>query len=275
MDIITVTGLVIAWGSVIISAIFEHNHIGNWGSYLKLGPLVLVLGGSLGATMIAFTKEEMMSMLSVTKQALFNKEREYTEIIKMIVEYSKQVRRDGLLVLEKQTKNIKDPFMKKGVQLLVDGVDMNHIRIIMETDIAFLKQRHKESADFFGKLGGFAPTLGIIGTVMGLISMLANLSDPGSMGPAIAAAFIATLYGVSSANLIFLPIGNKLKNISGKEVLERRIILEGLLAMQAGDNPRIIEERLLSFIPPKKREEGRAKKAGAGSGSAAAAAAGK
>jgi chemotaxis protein MotA len=164
-------------------------------------------------------------------------------------------------VLEKQTKSIKDPFMKKGVQLLVDGVDMNHIRIIMETDIAFIKTRHNDGAEFFLKMGGYSPTLGIIGTVMGLIFMLANLSDPGSMGPAIASAFIATLYVVSFANLLYLPIGSKLKNISGKEILEKRIMLEGLLAIQAGDNPRIIEERLLSFIPPKKRDEGRSKKA--------------
>lgn len=261
MDIITIAGLVLAWGSLVGSVALEQAKIGDFGEFFKMGPLLLTVGGTIGATMVGFTKSEMMDIIKVLMNAVFNTEPAYTDLTKMIVEFSRQVRRDGLLVLEKQTKSIKDPFMKKGVQLLVDGVDMNHIRIIMETDIAFLKTRHNDGAEFFNKMGGYSPTLGIIGTVMGLIFMLANLSDPGSMGPAIASAFIATLYGVSFANLLYLPIGSKLKNISGKEILEKRIMLEGLLAIQAGDNPRIIEERLLSFIPPKKRDEGRSKKA--------------
>jgi chemotaxis protein MotA len=263
MDLITTIGLVLAWASLLGSIVIEGLEGGkgvDWGLFVKFGPIVLVFGGTFGAAMIGLTKEELISLPRVIRKAFFNKAMNYPEVIKVLVNFSRQVRRDGLLVLEKQTKNITDEFMKKGVQLLVDGVDMNHIRLVMETDIAFLKQRHAEGADFMAKLGGFSPTLGIIGTVMGLINMLSNLSDPSTMGPAIASAFIATLYGVSAANLLYLPVANKLKKISTKEVLERRITLEGLLSIQAGDNPRIIEERLLSFVSPKEREEGRSKK---------------
>jgi chemotaxis protein MotA len=267
MDLITSLGLLLAWGSLIGSVIIEGIEGGsgvNVEMFVKLGPILLVFGGTIGASIVGFTKEEIMELPKVLMKAFVNKQPDYPEVIKMLVNFSRQVRRDGLLVLEKQTKNITNEFMKKGVQLLVDGVDMNHIRLIMETDIAFLKQRHGEAMEFFMKMGGFSPTLGIIGTVMGLVNMLSNLSDPSTMGPAIASAFIATLYGVSAANLLYLPVANKLKKLSAKEIVERRIMLEGLLSIQAGDNPRIIEERLLSFISPKEREEGRSKKAAAG-----------
>lgn len=264
MDIITLIGLILAWGALIGSIIVESMESGHGGvdasMFIKYGPMLLVFGGTFGAAMIGMTKEEIKRLPKVIIKAFINKEPNFPEVIKILVNFSRQVRRDGLLVLEKQAKTIPDEFMKKGIQLLVDGVDMNHIRLIMETDIAFLKQRHNEAQDFFIKLGGFSPTLGIIGTVMGLVNMLSNLSDPSTMGPAIASAFIATLYGVSTANLIYLPIGNKLKKISTLEILEKRITLEGLLSIQAGDNPRIIEERLISFIPPYQRDAARSKK---------------
>lgn len=263
MDIITIIGLFLAWfsliGSIIIESI-EAGHEVEWEMFLKYGPMLLVIGGTLGASLVGMTKSEIINLPRTLLKAFFNKEPIYINTIKKIVEFSKMVRKDGLLVLEKQAKTINDDFMKKGIQLLIDGVDMNHIRIILETDIAFLKQRHTEAQEFFIKMGGFSPTLGIIGTVMGLVNMLSNLSDPGTMGPAIASAFIATLYGVSLANLIYLPIANKLKKISAKEMIEKKIVLEGLLSIQAGDNPRIIEERLISFIAPKLREYAKSKK---------------
>ncbi len=263
MDILTLLGLFLAWFSLIGSIIIEGLEAGHeveWHMFLKYGPLLLVFGGTLGASLVGMTLTEIKKLPATIIKAFFNKDPEYTEIIKTIINFSRQVRRDGLLVLEKQAKTIKNDFMKKGVQLLVDGVDMNHIRIIMETDVVFLKQRHQDAQEFFMKMGGFSPTLGIIGTVMGLVNMLSNISDPSTMGPAIASAFIATLYGVSAANLIYLPIANKLKKIGAKEIIEKKMIIEGLLSIQAGDNPRIIEERLLSFIPPKEREAARSKK---------------
>jgi chemotaxis protein MotA len=266
MDIVTIVGLVLAWGSLIGSVIIEGMEGGKGvdvAMFIKIGPILLVFGGTLGAALVGLTKEEIMALPKVLMKAFVNKQPDYPEIIKTLVNFSRQVRRDGLLVLEKQTKGITNDFLKKGVQLLVDGVDMNHIRLIMETDIALLKQRHSEATEFFAKIAGFSPTLGIIGTVMGLINMLSNLSDPSTMGPAIASAFIATLYGVSAANLLYMPIANKLKKINALEIIEKRIMLEGLISIQAGDNPRIIEEKLLSFIAPKDREQGRSKKSAA------------
>ena len=134
--------------------------------------------------------------------------------IKMLVGFAERARREGLLALEDEAKDVDDAFLRKGIQLAIDGTDPELVRDIMQTDIAYLGTRHHAGANFFATMGGFAPTLGVIGTVSGLVHMLANLSDPGSMGPSIAAAFIATLYGVSSANLIFLPLSTKLKHAS-------------------------------------------------------------
>jgi len=172
----------------------------------------------------------------------------------MLVTFAERARREGLLSLEDQSKDIDDDFLKKGIQLAIDGTDPELVREIMQTGIAFLGTRHHHGANLFATMGGFAPTLGVIGTVAGLVHMLANLSDPGSMGPSIAAAFIATLYGVSSANLLFLPLANKLKHVSSEEVLVREIMTEGILSIQAGDNPRIVEEKLKAFLAPKARK---------------------
>ena len=171
----------------------------------------------------------------------------------MMVRFAERARREGLLVLEEEARRIDDDFLQRGMRLAIDGTDPEMVREILSTEIHFLQARHKVGENIFTTLGGFAPTLGIIGTVMGLIHMLANLSDPAKMGPLIAGAFIATLYGVSSANLIFLPIGNKLKARSAEEVIVREVMVEGILSIQTGDNPRIVEEKLKAFLAPKMR----------------------
>jgi chemotaxis protein MotA len=171
----------------------------------------------------------------------------------MLVNLSRTVRKEGLLSLDSVIETIEDDFFKKAIQIVVDGMDADQVRAILETDLELLEERHKRGHKIFATMGGFGPTLGIIGTVMGLVFMLANLSSPDTMGPAISAAFIATLYGVSSANLIYLPIASKLQRRGEEETLLRRIILEGILSIQAGDNPRILEEKLLAFLPPRLR----------------------
>jgi chemotaxis protein MotA len=182
-----------------------------------------------------------------------SKHEDVSQTIKMLVGFAERARREGLLALEDEAKDVDDVFLKKGIQLAIDGTDPELVRDIMQTDIAFLGTRHHAGSSFFATMGGFAPTLGVIGTVSGLVHMLANLSDPGSMGPSIAAAFIATLYGVSSANLVFLPLSNKLKHVSAEEVQVREIVMEGILSIQSGDNPRIVEEKLKAFLSPKLR----------------------
>src|SRR5256885_1074278 len=166
-------------------------------------------------------------------------------------------RRDGLLALEEELENIDDEFLKKGLQLVVDGTDPDLVREILEAEIEGMTARHRHGAEPFDKAGGFAPTMGIIGTVMGLVHVLQNLSLPETLGPAISSAFIATLMGVGSANVIYYPIAYRLKALSKVEADARAMILEGILAIQAGDNPRIVTEKLLSFVPPEARDEAR------------------
>ncbi len=251
MDLATLIGLVLAWGAFLGSILIEG---GDLSALLNPSAALLVFGGTLGASMICFPLSTVTSLPGIVKNAFLSKKEDVGHLIKTLVGYAEKARREGLLALEDEVQKMDDPFLKKGIQLAIDGTDPELVREIMETDIQFLGTRHHEGANLFGTMGGFAPTLGVIGTVSGLVHMLANLSDPGSMGPSIAAAFIATLYGVCSANLLFLPLGNKLKAISHEEVLVREIIMEGILAIQAGDNPRIVEEKLKAFLSPKIRK---------------------
>lgn len=250
MDIATLIGLVLAWGAFLGSILIEG---GDLAALVNPSAALLVFGGTLGASMICFPLSTVTSLPGIVKNAFLSKKEDVGHLIKTLVGYAEKARREGLLALEDEVQKMDDPFLKKGIQLAIDGTDPELVREIMQTDIQFLGSRHHEGANLFGTMGGFAPTLGVIGTVSGLVHMLANLSDPGSMGPSIAAAFIATLYGVCSANLLFLPLGNKLKAISHEEVLVREIIMEGILAIQAGDNPRIVEEKLKAFLSPKIR----------------------
>ena len=227
MDLATLIGLVLAWGAFLGSILIEG---GDLSALLNPSAALLVFGGTLGASMICFPLSTVTSLPGIVKNAFLSKKEDVGHLIKTLVGYAEKARREGLLALEDEVQKMDDPFLKKGIQLAIDGTDPELVREIMETDIQFLGTRHHEGANLFGTMGGFAPTLGVIGTVSGLVHMLANLSDPGSMGPSIAAAFIATLYGVCSANLLFLPLGNKLKAISHEEVLVREIIMEGILA---------------------------------------------
>ncbi len=250
MDLATIIGIVLAWGAFLGSIIMEG---GDVKALVNPSAALLVFGGTLGASMICFPLSTVTSLPQVVKNAFTAKKEDVAHIIQMLVGFAEKARREGLLALEDEAHSVDDPFLRKGIQLAIDGTDPELVREIMQTDIAFLGSRHHEGANLFSTMGGFAPTLGVIGTVSGLVHMLANLSDPSSMGPSIAAAFIATLYGVCSANLLFLPLGNKLKAVSHEEVLVREIMTEGILSIQAGDNPRIVEEKLKAFLSPKIR----------------------
>ena len=250
MDLATIIGLVLAWGAFFGSIIMEG---GELKAMINPSAMVLVFGGTLGASMISFPLSSVIGLPGIVKNAFMGKHEDPAKVIKMLVSFAEKARREGLLALEEEVKQVEDPFLKKGIQLAIDGTDPELVREIMETELQFLGARHHDGANLFATMGGFAPTLGVIGTVAGLVHMLANLSDPGSMGPSIAAAFIATLYGVSSANLVFLPLSNKLKHSSTEEVLTHEIVMEGILAIQGGDNPRIVEEKLKAFLSPKAR----------------------
>jgi len=251
LDTATVLGMLLAWGALLGALILEGGH----PRALINGPAaLLVFGGTFGAAIISFRMSQLKSLPAVLAKAFTEKSQDVSEVIALLVGFAERARREGLLVLEEDLDTLTDPFLQRGVQLAIDGTDPELVRDILTTELHFLQARHRVGESIFTTLGGFAPTLGIIGTVVGLIHMLSSLSDPGRMGPLIASAFLATLYGVASANLLFLPIAKKLRARSAEEVLVREVMVEGILSIQAGDNPRVVEEKLKAYLAPRVRE---------------------
>jgi chemotaxis protein MotA len=265
MDIVTIIGLVLAWVCLLGSAILEGIHGGEspidiLAAFLKLPPAILVFGGTLGAGLTGLRLHDIKEIPKHLAIVFKGVNSDAKGLIQKLSSYAVKSRRDGILALEPEIDNVDDPFLKKGLQLAVDGVDVDHMRTILELDLKTLKQWFGEGAEFFIKLGGFSPTLGIIGTVMGLVNMLKNISSPDTMGPAIASAFIATLYGICFANLVYLPIANKIRKLMNVVVIEKQMMMEGILGIQAGMSPRLLEEQLMAFIHGEHKEnEGGAK----------------
>lgn len=251
MDLTTILGLVIGIGALLLSVILEGGHL---TSLFSVPAFVMIAGGTIGATAIGFTVEELKTVPTLMRIAFKDEKHDVRSLIATLVTFAEKARREGLLALEEDLNAIEDKFLKKGMQLVIDGTDAELVRSIMETELAFIQERHHKGASIFDAAGGYAPTMGIIGTVMGLVHVLGNLSDTESLGPAIATAFLATLYGIFSANILFLPIAGKLKNRSAHQVLVYEVTLEGILSVQAGDNPRIVEEKLEAFLAPTKRK---------------------
>lgn len=251
MDIATILGLVCAFGCLGVSVIMEG---GELGAFINIPAALIVFGGSLGAVLVATPLEDILKLPGVTKHALFTRKSDPMYCVGVLTGLARIARKEGVLALEDQLLDIKEPFIRRGIQLMVDGTDPDVTKHILETDIYATAERHAKAGKFFANMGGLCPTLGVTGTVMGLVHMMARLDDPSSMGPAIAGAFIATLYGVASANLIFLPIGNKLAVRSKEELFVAEIIAVGVEALQAGDSPIVLAERLKAFLPADVRD---------------------
>jgi len=231
--------------------------------------IILIFGGSLGATIITSPLKAVTKLPQFIIQAFTTKSFDAKAMIELLTKLADKARREGLLALEEDSKKITDPFLRKGIMMVVDGVDPEQVASIMEGNIEQMRARHKQGINFFTAAGGFAPTFGIIGTVMGLISVLKQLDNPSVLGESIASAFLATLWGLLSANLIYLPISGKLKAKSEEEARIRYMQLEGILAIQAGENPRIVRDKLNTFLAPKEVSaegdaKGQSKKAPAG-----------
>lgn len=254
MDLGTLIGLVAAFGSLGASVLIEG---GNLRALVSTPAAVIVFGGTLGATLISVPLKEVTKLPQLLRLALFPRQVDHAHTAQEIVRLAGLARRKGLLQLEAEMGSLNDPFLAKGLALVIDGTDAEMIRETLETEIEAMEARHKSSAKLFLTMGGLAPTLGVTGTVMGLVNMLAKVSDPASMGPSIATAFLATLYGVATANLLFIPIGNKLQARSEEESHLYYMLLEGLLSIQSGASPMVIEERLKSFLTPRERNWGR------------------
>jgi chemotaxis protein MotA len=252
MDIATITGLLLGIGAVLTSYLMEGGAV---SAVLQAPAMILVILGTIGAATITTSIDTLKNIPNLIKISLFGKSNDPLDLINKIVSMAEKARREGILGLESDLKTATNPFFKKSLQLVIDGTEVTALRTILETEMAYISERHKTGQGFFQKLGGFSPTLGIIGTVLGLINTLGNSQDASKMATHIAGAFIATLWGVSLANLLYLPISDKLKYRNEEEMQSLELIIEGVISIQSGENPRIIRTKLLSFVTPNVRKE--------------------
>ncbi len=233
-------------GAVLGGQVLEGGHI---QSIMQFTAAFIVFGGTFGAVFLSFPLENVIGGFKDLKTVLKEPAQDPAKIIQQITQYANKARKEGILSLEKETKTIDDPFLAKALTMAVDGVEPHLIREAMETELTYLDEHGKVSAKIFQAAGGYAPTIGILGAVLGLIHVMENLNDPSKLGAGIAVAFVATVYGVGAANLIFLPMATKLQVRHRHKMIVKEMILEGIVAVSTGENPRLIEEKLNSFLP--------------------------
>jgi chemotaxis protein MotA len=249
MDIATVFGLVTGIG-LILWAIMSKTSIMTFVDY---GSVAIVMGGSVAATLIAFPLKNVLGLSKVLMKTVFTKAQSQTKLIADLVTYAEVARRDGILALENVVADIKDPFIVSGIQMAVDGTDPAMVEQMLQSEMEALAQRHADGKALFDSVGRYAPAFGMIGTLVGLVIMLQNMDDPSAIGPGMAVALLTTMYGAIVANLVALPLADKLGLRSQEEMFLKEIIIKGIIAIQQGDNPRIVEQKLKTFLPPSQR----------------------
>ncbi len=250
MNLTTIVGLVLGFGALAGALLMEG---GSLLSFVKPSAALIVFGGTFGATLISFPAGLIARLPGIVGRTFFNKSPRASVLADVLVSLSERARREGLLALEEELTRIENPLLKKGVMLVVDGTDPELVRSVLESDIAVREKEAESEAGMLEAMGGFAPTMGIIGTVMGLVNVLAKMSDPSKLGESIAVAFIATFYGIGTANLMWLPFGTKLKKITESNQVLDQMIMEGIASIQSGENPRILQERLSPYLAGEKK----------------------
>lgn len=245
MDILTIVGVVFALGAILGGNILEGGHT---SSLMQLTAFIIVMGGTMGAVMVQFSMSTFITAMKMALWMVFPPKIEHKAVIEKVVGWSNIARKDGLLGLEAISENEPDPFAKKGLQLLIDGAEPDTIRSIMEVESGTKEHAGGQCAKVWEAFGGYTPTVGIIGAVMGLIHVMNNLADPSKLGGGIATAFVATIYGVGLANLFFLPMANKMKAILHDQNQFREMLIEGVISIAEGENPRNIENKLQGFV---------------------------
>lgn len=258
MDIATILGVIVGLGFVIGGILADGSVLDFW----DLASILIVFGGTIASTLVAYPLKSVLEAVKVASKAFKKQDEDPYEIIVQINGLANIARKEGLLALEEASEEIDEEFLKKGTMLIVDGTDPELVRNLLETELSFIEERHSMGQGIFEAMGSYAPAFGMVGTLIGLINMLKKLDDPSSIGPSMAVALITTFYGSLLANLLFIPIANKLKLKSREEILRKEIMVEGLLSIQAGENPRIIEEKLKAFLPPKARKDLRSQQEG-------------
>jgi len=247
MDLATILGLVAGFGLIIL-AIVAHGE--PLGSFRDLGSLMIVFGGSFAALLISLPLYRVFQAAKVARKVLFAQRVDPEKLIRDLVGYAEIARRDGILSLDKMTGQIDDEFIVHGIQMAVDGTDPEMVEQIMKSELEALAERHRLGRKVFGSLARYAPAFGMIGTIIGLIIMLQHMDDPSRIGTGMAVALLTTLYGAVAGYLVFGPIADKLETRSREEMLMKQIIIRGVMAIQSGDNPRIVEQKLRTFLPP-------------------------
>ena len=244
MVISTFAGFAFGIAAIVISIMME----GSLSDFFNIAALFIVVGGTFASTMIAYPAKELKKIMTLVKFVVTKDNVNIQEDIETIIKLANLARKEGLLALEDAIGDMEDPFMKNGVLLILDGTDPELIKSVLETEIFYMQERHAGARKIFESMAGYAPAYGMIGTLIGLINMLVNLNDSAALGPAMAVALVTTFYGVILANLIFTPMANQLALRSEREQLQKEIIIEGILSIQDGENPRVIKDKLMAFI---------------------------
>ena len=251
MDIATVIGVLLGLFMVLLAIMTG----GDIGAYVNGPAVLIVVGGSIAATMASQPLKGFFKIPKVVAKTIFNKTPAPAALITSLVDLAEVARRDGILALEGMIEEMKDEFMVRGVQMAVDGTDPEIIQAVMETELENLLERHDVGKSMLDALGRYAPAFGMIGTLVGLVAMLSNMDDPSKIGAGMAAALLTTLYGALLANVLFLPLADKLALRSAEEALSKTIIIHGVMSIQSGDNPRTVESKLITFLPPALRPQ--------------------
>ena len=250
MDLGTVIGITLGWLFIIVSIV-----MGGGAGFINYPSLMITIGGAVSSVLMHYPLPKIMATMGVVRKAFLSREHDYLDLFSKLSEFAVRARRDGILALENDIEQMADPFMKKGFQMAVDGNSTDIIRHVLEEDINSMKERHIVGQGIFKALAAYAPAFGMIGTLIGLVQMLRNMNDPSTIGSGMAVALITTLYGALVANVIALPISGKLEQRSNEETALKTIVLEGIVSIQEGNSPRVVEEKLRSYMPPKVREQ--------------------
>src|SRR3954469_55063 len=252
MDPATLIGIALAMGALLVTMILEGS---SPMAIILLPPLLLVFGGTFGAAIAGSAMADVKKIGGWFKQALMPaKVPPIADRIQTLVTLAEKARKEGLLALEAQVKAIEDPFLKRGLQMGIDGTDPEELRTVLESEIAAKKAEDKVAAKFMNAMGGYAPTIGILGCIVGLMNVMKNLDSPETLGPMVSSAFIATLWGVMAANFWFLPMGAKITHVSALQAAQMELLVEGIAEIQSGTSPRTVRQKLTSLVPPSEQE---------------------
>ncbi|GEN51774.1 flagellar motor protein MotP [Halobacillus faecis] len=246
-DLLTPIGITVGFAMVMFG-IMANAGFGGFKSFIQVSSILIVLGGLTAAILVNFNMSEVKLTFRVTKEAFKTSDMNLRDLISLFVSLSEKARREGLLALETELEEVEDPFIKKGILLAVDGIEPEVINDIMKAEIVAVEERHQKGRAIIEKAGEYAPAWGMIGTLIGLVLMLQSLSNPATLGPQMAVALLTTFYGTLLANLVFIPMAGKLENKTYEEIFIKQVIIEGVIGVQSGQNPKILEEKLSAFL---------------------------